>query len=329
MMATTNTKLVLNNYATRDGATPSLKSPLPTDDGVDVAANLLVNDRNVRWTEPGTGALENVIIDVGAGKSYSVLGFLGLERAPGGLFPNQFYVYGANTYPAPNVSGCTANGTITVTRASGSFITDGVKVGQVIALSGSGVTVPGGTTVLTVSALSLTMTAAASGSGTVTVSTTDEVSLTPVLSVGGVRDFAVELGAPVTYRFLRFVMGGSVTPYSLGKFLAGRVLDFGFAYGPGSTDALEVVGASNRSVSGLRTFTRTGPDQRRFGMRFPNATQAQRDALFAAAAQRQFTMLHPTFGVCDVQLANDAIEAAHLLAAPDLFDITLNVETLP
>lgn len=120
-----------------------------------------------------------------------------------------------------NIGSLTTNGTVTVTRGSGSFITDGVRIGMTV----TGTDMPAGAQVATVSALSLTLTIAATGStaGTATL-TFAQFDLRRLIAVNAVIEhasipagaYAAEVNA--TTVILSTALTGNITSASVDVF---------------------------------------------------------------------------------------------------------------
>lgn len=327
------TKLLLTNFAIRGvlgAAVPRLAvgAPAPSEDPNHPFVNVFVNDRSVKWKQETTGSDESVVIDLGSVKSAQILGVLSFSHEEGASLPNSCLPYSYITYPNPVVSNCVLNSTVNVTRPSGSFITDGVKVGQTV----TGSTVPPNTVVNTVLATSLVL-SNATGTGNPVVLTFTDIRSYPAIGIPAIGndsiDGYVDIGAPTSMRYVRFDFSFSFGPFTVGKFLVAQVTDLGIAYSPGTTEAIVRTGVSNRATDGRRTFTKTGQDIERVSMQFQKVRQSTKDALVSAVKAKALTMIHPTLGLVELGLPDDEFECSHVWGSPDLWDIVLKGETLP
>lgn len=329
-MATGTTKLIVRNHTTAPQALIVPEWTTFPDDPLNPLDNLLNPDRSVRYHNPSASG--RVLIDVGStARTTNVVGFLGLKRS---LYPTQFFVRSFETFPSPVVNVCsTVLNSPTLSRSI--VFPNTVKVGQHIALTG-GATVAADAVVVSIAAnkLSLQMSAVASATVNVAITATfndyhDALLATPISS--GDHDFLYELPSPVTHRYYEFEFPAVFNEFALSAFVAAQTLDLGIAYSPGSTDALIKQVVENQTVDGTTTLTTTGRDRQRFRSMFANITQAKRDALFDAARAKSIILMHPradTSGV-ECRLLGNEIEAQHDFATPDVYTVTLNLETMP
>jgi hypothetical protein len=325
------TKLITTNHAVRAtlaSATPKLAvgAPVPPEDALYPLTNAFVDDRNVKWRCEGPGSDVEVVIDLGGNRTVGALGLLAMQREVGSLFPNSWYAVSYVTYPDPVVTSCVGDGTNVVTRAGFNFAGAGVKVGQAV----TGSIIPAARTVTAVAVGSVTLSGTANA-GTATLTFSDQVSHNSPTGIGtssDVLDSVYLLPAPVTMRYVKFIFAFAAGNFVLGKFLAGPVTDLGIAYSPGSVEAVVKNGVSNKTVAGMRTFTQTGQDSARVSMLFSRIPGGTKDAIVAQASKRSFVMVHPTLGGMEFATAKDEVEATHLWASPDLWDVTLDLEQL-
>ena len=264
----------------------------------------------------------------------NVLTRAAFDFAAAGVFVGQTVVLSGGGITVP------ANTTVTVV-AVGSVTMSNVASGTGTVTAQFGPFVPALTTVTAIAAgrLSLTMSANATGtqSGTVTATFNDYKDVTNGGTNIPVGDFVLELATPITARYIEFEFPAVFQPFSLSCFVAAQVLDMGIVYTPGSTDAIVRQFVENQTVEGTTTLTRTGPDRQRFRTMFANITQAQRDALFALAAPADarlssLVLLHPQApftSIVECRLVGNEIEATHVFGPPDLYSVTLTLETMP
>lgn len=285
------------------------------------ASNMLLKDRAVRWACPAAGGNIDWTIDLGAATTVNIVGMLGVQAPTG--FASEWGVTGRL---GPTVA-CTADSTITITRATGSFVTDGVTVGMTV----SGTYIAAGTTVVARTTSSVTLSQAATGTGATTVSFGPLLTLAPLQPFSNARgNEAYELAAAVIVRYVTFTVNSVFTSWAVGKLLVGRTTDLGIAYSPGSTEAIVKRGVDNVTVEGARTFTRTGADGLKFSMQFQAVPDSVKTTLFATvSADRVLALIHPVHGIVEAFVSDDEFEATHRWGSPDLWDLTLNLETLP
>lgn len=321
------TKLIINNYGAKAGVSSTKPSFVitPPSSTNGPASNLLINDRAVKWICPANEGLVITTVDLGAVKPVTIIGMLSIRRGTNSPSPFSWYVTGTEG-PLLNV---TANSNLLTRTTPGSFIIDGVKIGQPI----SGNRINAGTTVIGVSASTVTMSANASSNGTTDVTfglLEWLVPSTPLNTALQSEDVAVVLNSPINVRYVTYSINSIGLTFALGKLLIGTYLDLGIAYSPGSSESLIKSGVINQTVEGYRTFTKVGPDRHAFSMLFVSVPDLIKDALFNAVKSNDvITLIHPTIGICEAHIANDSISASHKWSAPNVWDISLELETLP
>lgn len=323
-MAIGTTRLVSVNYAV-SGLTLML-APVPGGLVGYPASNLLKPDRNLKfqWDVAVPGDLE-ITLDIGTGKAVRVVGVAGAAVVGG--FPNNIAWQAAFTWPNPVVNNLTTNTTnALLVRATGSFVTDKVKVGQRI----TGANFNAGATVLLVTPLTVTMSQNANANATLTATATfsDRVDVCESNIITG--DLVTILPAAVTYRYwFPNIQFASFGLWSLGKFVLGTLVDFGIAFSPGSSETIIRQRVHNRSVSGAMLSTTTGPNRKALSYSFNSIPLSLRDVLVAAVASAPFLIITPYGEVMEVDTPADGLTVVSTWGAPELFDVQLNVESLP
>jgi len=154
---------------------------------------------------------------------------------------------------------------------------------------------------------------------------------TLAVSTGNPRDQGVWLASPVTYRYWKFSISSSFSPYSIGKFVIADAHDLGILYSPGALDSLVLQRVHNDSPGGIRMTTRTGLNRRAFRMSLERVNEDTRDEFLSVAGNAPFIIMHPFYGLCEVDLVDDRLPTEHFWGINDasyLFDVHLDVETL-
>ncbi len=329
-MASSNTRIIRTNWATSAGG--RTLSVTPAEDADGPALNMLKPDRYTCWKCPNTGGAVSFVVNLGAARSVDYVGVSGLVRPSGASFPTSFNAYSYTTYPNPTIASCTvsAPGSTNITRASGSFITDGVKVGMTVASPAWF----SGLTVLTVAALTVTMTGGASSSGTTTFTFTD-VTAHGTFNISQAKDAAFAI-TRVSRRYWQLDFNLS-TGFSLGAPIIAfkdADTDLGIAWSPGSGRTRQRNVQEYRTAGGHPCTVRLGDDRVEWQLQFQNRLKAAVDSLESALFQDPTLLGYPHLidpwdATHQVRPVDWSVEHVFGAGSYDLLNAAVTLEKLP
>lgn len=156
------------------------------------------------------------------------------------------------------------------------------------------------------------------------------LSTVGTLPQGSKRDDGLVLGAPVTYRYFewRFAFN-SLSGFSLGNLLAGQIDDLGIAYSPGSTEETIRARVTHRNAIGAPRVSEPGRPRSRRTLQFNAVPEAMLTKLRQMAAAAPVSIVDPFSVVAQYDVREDGISINHRHGPPDLYDVTLALESLP
>lgn len=334
-----NTIFVTNNHVTSVGTViqPSYAAPNFAALQANVAAplsNLLLADRSLRYTfaYDGTNGSGSIMFRFPSTKTVQAIGYLGLERS--GQFPQAMLFYAWNTYPNPTASNCTTSGSPITTVSFATALPSTVKVGMSVSIAG-GVTVPDGTMIVSIAAnrLSLVLNNAASGAqSSLTCTFSDRTFVLDRNFDSAQVDALTILPAPIQCRYFEVVMPVLASSFSISTFVAGPIADLGIMYSAGSSVSIIKQVVENKTIDGTTTLTTTGPNRQRFRMAFNKIPATMADTLKTVAINNNSLLIvHPQASgeVQECRLVGNELEISHDFSPPDLFSLSLNLETMP
>lgn len=152
--------------------------------------------------------------------------------------------------------------------------------------------------------------------------------ITPQLSCGGLADYLYPV-APVVYRYWKWTFPFMFNDLALGKLVAGRMVDLGIAFSPGSTDTVLRQRVRNRSVAGAPVGTTTGLDRVRADLQFINVTETTKNTLVTMAKAAPVPMLDAYGRAMEVDLSTDALPVTAVFGPPDIFTVNMTLEQMP
>lgn len=331
-MPTLTTRFLTNNVPTKlFGYLSASSGPIATDPNYPLA-NLLVPDRYVTTSfQPATGDVA-LYMDLGGTKAISHFGVFNLSVASPNVTPYQFRLYAAPTVASLTVAACSLTINVnTITRASGSFITDGVVVGM--GVSGTGIDT-NGAVIATVSALTLTMSSVATSSqASITASfwlyTLQQTAVGTIGSKDGL-DISVTLTSILSARRVMVMALASSNGFSLGNVLLGTVsADLGIAFSPGTQNRYVRTRTSAPTVNGVLVKSEPGRPHGEFSYVFKSVPVAIRDALLAVAKKDPPIYLLDAYdSITQVDLAEDSFTWTTNWGTPDQFDLVFSLRGL-
>lgn len=147
------------------------------------------------------------------------------------------------------------------------------------------------------------------------------------------RDVYYILSSPIVLRYWRLTLtfNNSGPGYSLGSLLIGQMDDLGIAYSGGSTRRTILQRVRQRTVHGQPSVTTTGRPRDRRSLVFNSIQAATVAKLDAFVLGSPGVIIDPFGKLLHCDMAEDSLQVEHVAgsAASDLFNATLEVETLP
>jgi hypothetical protein len=143
------------------------------------------------------------------------------------------------------------------------------------------------------------------------------------------RDYVVTVGNPVTARYLRFEFAfGTLGQFTLGKLLAGAMVDLGRGYSPNPSWRVQRVRLPVSAPTGQDLIVDLSDKFWTLDCQFGNAPQATRDSLAALAdLPGTFVMLDMEDNAYECRLTGDGIGWADVFHPP--YTPQLSVTSLP
>lgn len=193
--------------------------------------------------------------------------------------------------------------------------------------------VAAGTTVVSIAAnrLSLVMSNAASVNDSNLWARFTDKALLGTFNYKDESDVAIALPAPVSCRFVQFTVDEAV-PAAFSSFLAGTSIDLGIAYSAGSSDSVIKQVVENQTIEGTTTLTITGASRQGFKTIFSKIPQSTRDAIVSVVRNNKTLLIKHPRGLNSIQecrLVGNVLDIVHDFGPPDLYSLTLNLETIP
>lgn len=347
---TLQTTRILKNHACTSTASTYPRfvvgEPLPPCSSAYPATNLLTRDRNLKaqlvdqtsFLPTGTAGDVLLPIDLGGSKSINVVGFTGAQHSL--VNPLRVSLTTKNTHPDPVVTSCTVSSGGVVTRAGGTFPVS-IKVGMRV----SGTGIAAGTVVLAAvpnssnnAYVQLQLSLPPITPGTVTLTFTDSSIVIPygndagfvTYSGDGNADAFVELAAPVVARYAFLTLQSVILPFAFGSALIASIeTDLGFAYSSGSQETLVLSRSNNRTASRTLITNKLGPDKVALSYQFNNVGASVRSALERAVSSTPFLLMTAAGKLYEVDVPDGALTSQVVWGSPELYNITLAMESLP
>lgn len=143
------------------------------------------------------------------------------------------------------------------------------------------------------------------------------------------RDYVVAPGSPVTARYLRFESAfGTLGQFTLGKLVAGPMIDLGHNYSPGAAWRVQRVRLPVASPTAQDLIFDLSDKFWTLDCEFRNVAQATRDALVALTdVTGTFILLDADDNAYECRLKNDGIDWTDVFHPP--YTVALSVVALP